>query len=77
VVHEILCKTKNDIDLAIYKSIESGLITINQRVGLQNNPGYRKSCSVRIFFSEQHQVLNEQTIIQKEKNDKARPNGCD
>jgi hypothetical protein len=36
-----------------------------KRVGLQNNPGYRKSCSVRIFFSEQHQVLNEQTIIQK------------
>jgi hypothetical protein len=35
VVHEILsCKTKNDIDLAIYKSIESGLITINQKVGL-------------------------------------------
>jgi hypothetical protein len=29
-----LCKTKKDIDLAIYKSIESGLITINQKVGL-------------------------------------------
>jgi hypothetical protein len=29
------------------------------------------------FFSEQHQVLNEQTIIQKKENDKARPNGCD
>jgi hypothetical protein len=25
-----LCKTKNDVDLAIYKSIESGLI-INQK----------------------------------------------
>jgi hypothetical protein len=70
-----LCKTKNDIDLAIYKSIESGLLSI-KRVGLQNNPGYRKSCSVRIFFSEQHQVLNEQTIIQRKK-EKARPNGCD
>jgi hypothetical protein len=43
------------------------LITINQKSWFtKNNPGYRKSCSVRIFFSEQHQVLNEQTIIQKE-----------
>jgi hypothetical protein len=54
---------QNDIDLAIYKSIE-WVDYINQK-SLQNNPGYRKSCSVRIFFLNSIS-FKWQTIIQKE-----------
>ncbi len=69
VVHEILSfvKIKSDIDLAITKSIESGLITINQKElvfdtiqEIVNHP------ELSICFEEGNQVLNEQTIIQKE-----------
>jgi ATP-dependent exoDNAse (exonuclease V) beta subunit len=69
VVHEILSfvKTKNDVDLAIYKSIESGLITINQKeLVYKTIQDIVNHTALKSFFSEQHQVLNEQTIIQKE-----------
>jgi ATP-dependent exoDNAse (exonuclease V) beta subunit len=69
VVHEILSfvKTKNDIDLAIDKSIESGLITINQKeLVYKTIEDIVNHAALESFFSEQHQVLNEQTIIQKE-----------
>ena len=62
-----LVKTKNDIDLAITKSIESGLILMNQIEMVQKtiqdifNHKELEDC-----FSEVHEVLNEQTIIQKE-----------
>ncbi len=69
VVHEILSfiKTKNDVDLAITKAIENGLITINQKNAVEKsiqeivNHKDLSSC-----FSGDIEVLNEQTIIQKE-----------
>ncbi len=69
VVHEILSfvKTKADVDLAIAKAIESGLITFNQKdlvfntiQEIVNHP------ELSISFEEGNEVLNEQTIIQKE-----------
>jgi ATP-dependent exoDNAse (exonuclease V) beta subunit/very-short-patch-repair endonuclease len=69
VVHEILSfiKTKNDVDLAITKAIENGLITINQKKAVEKsiqeivNHKDLENC-----FSGDIEVLNEQTIIQKE-----------
>lgn len=69
VVHEILSfvKTKKDIDLAVTKSIESGLITFNQKElvykTIQDIVNHKE---LESFFSEEYEVLNEQTIIQKE-----------
>ncbi len=69
VIHEILSfvKTKNDIDLAIAKSIESGLINWNQKETVYTtiqeivtNP------ELSSYFAEGNEILNEQTIIQKE-----------
>ncbi len=71
IIHEILSfvKTKTDVDLAITKAIENGLIissqkeevsqTIHEIVNHQELSG---------FFSENNKVLNEKTIIQKEGN---------
>ena len=69
VVHEILSfvKTKTDVDLAITKAIESGLITFSQKELVFNTIReivYHPELSV--CFEEGNQVLNEQTIIQKE-----------
>ena len=71
VVHEILSfvKTKKDIDLAVTKAIESGLITFNQKeVVRQTIQDIVNHTALDSYFSEQHLVLNEQTIIQKEGN---------
>ena len=69
IIHEILSfvKTKTDVNLAITKAIENGLIissqqeevskTIYEIVNHQELSG---------FFSENNKVLNEKTIIQKE-----------
>ena len=71
VLHEILSyiNTKNDVALAITKAIENGLIvssdkenfekTINEIVNHQD---------LEVFFSNEHKILNEKTIIQKEGN---------
>jgi ATP-dependent exoDNAse (exonuclease V) beta subunit len=69
VVHEILSfvKTKSDVDLAITKAIESGLITFNQKDTVFKtiqeivNHSELSNC-----FAEGNEVLNEQTIIQKQ-----------
>lgn len=69
VVHEILSfvKTKSDVELAVHKSIESGLITINQKEAVRKTIlDIVNHAALESFFSEQHEVLNEQTIIQKE-----------
>jgi ATP-dependent exoDNAse (exonuclease V) beta subunit len=69
VVHEILSfvKTKNDVDLAITKSIESGLITINQKeVVYKTIQEIVNHQELENYFAEGNEVLNEQTIIQKE-----------
>jgi ATP-dependent exoDNAse (exonuclease V) beta subunit len=69
VVHEILSfiKTKKDVDLAILKAIETGLIKVSQKDAVYktiqeivNHP------ELEDYFSEENEVLNEQTIIQKE-----------
>ncbi len=69
VVHEILSyiKIKTDVDLAITKAIENGLITINQKNAVEKsiqeivNHKDLENC-----FTGDIKVLNEQTIIQKE-----------
>lgn len=69
VVHEILSfvKTKADIDLAITKAIESGLINYNQKETVYKTIQeivYHSELSV--CFEAGNKVMNEQTIIQKE-----------
>jgi ATP-dependent exoDNAse (exonuclease V) beta subunit len=69
VVHEVLSfvKTKNDIDLAITKAIESGLITFNQKSAVYKTIQEIVSHpELMIYFEEGNEVLNEQTIIQKQ-----------
>lgn len=69
IIHEILSfvKSKNDIDLAVEKSLESGLINLNQKEAVLksiNNIVFHPELAV--FFEEGNQILNEKTIIQKE-----------
>ncbi|PIF61525.1 MULTISPECIES: exodeoxyribonuclease V subunit beta [unclassified Flavobacterium] len=69
VIHEILSfvKTKNDVDLAITKSIENGLITFAQKEIVFNTiQEIVNHSELGICFAEGNEVLNEQTIIQKE-----------
>jgi len=69
VIHEILAfvKTKADVDLAITKAIESGLITLNQKDLVHNTIQEIVNHSELLdYFSEGNEVLNEQTIIQKQ-----------
>ncbi len=69
IIHEILSNitTKNDLDLALKKAVESGLITSNQKeivAATLNQIVNHKD--LMIYFAEGNQVLNEKTIIQKE-----------
>ena len=69
VVHEILSFVKNkvDVDLAITKAIESGLITFNQKeVVFKTILEIVNHSELSICFEDGNEVLNEQTIIQKE-----------
>ncbi len=69
LVHEILSfvKTKADVDLAITKSIESGLITFSQKETVYRSiQEIVNHSELLTYFSEGNQVLNEQTIIQKQ-----------
>ncbi|WP_348812327.1 UvrD-helicase domain-containing protein [Flavobacterium maritimum] len=69
LIHEILSflKTKNDVDLALTKAIESGLITFGQKEAvnktIQEIVGHPE---LSTYFAEGNKILNEQTIIQKE-----------
>jgi ATP-dependent exoDNAse (exonuclease V) beta subunit len=70
-IHEILSfvKTKNDIDLAITKAIENGLIVFTQKEEVTKTINEIVNHQDLIdFFAEGTKVLNEQTIIQKEGN---------
>lgn len=69
IVHEILAfvKDRSDIDLAVTKAIENGLITIEQReavlktlLEIVNHP------ELSVCFDGENHILNEQTIVQKE-----------
>nr|MBP6460717.1 PD-(D/E)XK nuclease family protein [Crocinitomicaceae bacterium] len=69
VIHEILSfvKTKNDVELSITKALENGLIQFSQRdIVLQTILSIVEHESLSNHFAEGNQVLNEQTIIQKE-----------
>lgn len=69
IIHEILAtvKTNNDIDIAITKSIENGLIVFNQKdVVYKTIHGIVSHPDISECFIEGNEVLNEQTIIQKE-----------
>ncbi|MES2573452.1 MAG: UvrD-helicase domain-containing protein [Bacteroidota bacterium] len=69
VVHEILSfvKTKSDVDLAIIKAIESGLIKMNQKELVLNTiQEIVNHTELSDYFQEASEILNEQTIIQKE-----------
>ncbi|TRX23458.1 AAA family ATPase [Flavobacterium franklandianum] len=69
VVHEILSfvKTKSDVDLAITKAVESGLITVNQKeLVFKTIQEIVNHSELSNYFEEGNEVLNEQTIIQKE-----------
>ena len=69
VVHEILSfvKTKSDIDLAITKAVETGLITVNQKdLVCKTIQEIVNHSELSNYFFEGNDVLNEQTIIQKQ-----------
>jgi ATP-dependent exoDNAse (exonuclease V) beta subunit len=71
ILHEILSfvKTKDDIDLALTKAIENGLIVTSQKEEVEqtiqqviNHP------DLLSYFAIGNKILNEKTIIQKEGN---------
>jgi ATP-dependent exoDNAse (exonuclease V) beta subunit len=69
VVHEILSfvKIKEDVDVAVYKAIENGLINFGQKqLVSQTIRDIVNHKELELFFAEGNIVLNEQTIIQKQ-----------
>jgi ATP-dependent exoDNAse (exonuclease V) beta subunit len=69
VVHEILSyiKIKTDVNLAITKAIENGLITTSQKNAVEKSiQEIVNHVDLENCFSGDIEVLNEQTIIQKE-----------
>jgi len=71
ILHEILSfiKTKDDIDLALTKAIEKGLIVSSQKEDvLKTIYEIVNHQDLSLFFSNEHKILNEKTIIQKEGN---------
>lgn len=68
IIHEILAfiKDKSDVDLAIVKALENGLITFDQKEivfntlqEIVNHP------ELSVCFNGDYKILNEQTIVQK------------
>jgi len=69
VIHEILSfvKTKSDVDLAILKALENGLITFNKKEAVYKSiQEIVNHSELENYFVEGNEILNEQTIIQKE-----------
>ena len=69
VIHEILAmiETKNDISIAIEKAIEEGLIHQGQNeLVLKTLLEVVHHKELAVFFQEGNEIMNEQTIIQKE-----------
>jgi ATP-dependent exoDNAse (exonuclease V) beta subunit len=67
-IHEILSfiKTKEDVDLAITKAIENGLIVTTQKAEVTKTISEIVTHPELVdFFADEVQVLNEKTIIQK------------
>ena len=68
-IHEILAliKVKEDMPLAIEKSLESGLITSSQKEIVQNTiQEILNNVELLEFFNADYKVLNEHAIIQKQ-----------
>ncbi|PWB22146.1 UvrD-helicase domain-containing protein [Flavobacterium sp. HTF] len=69
IIHEILAfvKDKSDVDLAVTKAIENGLITYDQTekvlLTLQEIVNHTE---LIVCFDGKNKILNEQTIVQKE-----------
>jgi len=71
IIHEILSfvKTENDIDLALIKALENGLITSSEKETVQKTINeIVNHKDLTDFFEEGSVILNEKTIIQKEGN---------
>ncbi|MDH4403949.1 MAG: UvrD-helicase domain-containing protein [Flavobacterium sp.] len=69
IIHEILSfvKTASDIDLAVLKAIENGLIITTQKeVVLKSIQEIVNNKELESYFSADNEILNEQAIIQKE-----------
>jgi len=71
VIHEILSyiKTKSDIDLAVTKALENGIIALSQKDVVSSI--ITQIClhpELSIFFDESNKILNEQIILRKEDN---------
>jgi ATP-dependent exoDNAse (exonuclease V) beta subunit len=69
LIHEILSfvKTKQDVDLAITKALENGLIVLSQKeIVCQTIMEIVEHKDLLNHFAEVNIVMNEQTIIQKE-----------
>jgi ATP-dependent exoDNAse (exonuclease V) beta subunit len=69
LIHEILSfvKTKSDVDLAIMKALENGLITFIQKEAVYKSiQEIVNHLELENYFAEGNEILNEQTIIQKE-----------
>ncbi|MCV9932063.1 UvrD-helicase domain-containing protein [Flavobacterium sp. LS1R47] len=69
VIHEILAfvKYKPDIDLAVVKALEDGLITFDQKdIVLKTIQEIVNHPEISVCFESGNRVLNEETIIQKE-----------
>ncbi|MBO9582684.1 MAG: UvrD-helicase domain-containing protein [Flavobacterium sp.] len=69
IVHEILAfvKDKSDVDLAVTKALENGLITYDQvDQVLQTLKEIVNHPELNLCFDGKDTVLNEQTIVQKE-----------
>jgi ATP-dependent exoDNAse (exonuclease V) beta subunit len=71
ILHEILSyiNTSSDVELALTKAIENGLITSSDKE-LFEKTIYEivNHQELEVFFSKKHKILNEKTIIQKEGN---------
>jgi ATP-dependent exoDNAse (exonuclease V) beta subunit len=71
ILHEILSfvKTKDEIDLALTKAIENGLIVASQRDEVEQTIQQVVNHSdLQSYFAMGNKILNEKTIIQKEGN---------
>jgi ATP-dependent exoDNAse (exonuclease V) beta subunit len=69
IIHEILSfiKTKDDIDLALVKAIENGLIISSEKeTVVKTIYEIVHHQELEYYFSNQNKILNEKTIIQKE-----------
>ncbi|MFZ0595954.1 MAG: 3'-5' exonuclease, partial [Flavobacterium sp.] len=69
IIHETLAfvKDKSDIDLAVTKALENGLITVDQtELVLKTLGEIVHHPELSVCFDGNYTVLNEQTIVQKE-----------